>query len=174
MQNRFKFRVWNKKRKKMYDVLHFYTQTWSNGGEWVTAKGFNIITQQDIHIQIEQKDGVIMQCTGLKDKNGKLIYEGDIVKDLTYLHEVKYVCAFLPIFGGLGLISNQDLKDYEFCKENWESYRINAKVRNLDNRFKLANQGNKLKCFNMNNLKMNDFEVVGNIYQDKELLNGDN
>lgn len=112
----------------------------------------------------------LMQCTGLKDKNGKLIYEGDIVKDLTYLHEVKYVCAFLPIFGGLGLISNQDLKDYEFCKENWEDYTINDEVRKRDNRFRLANQGNKLTCFNMNNLKTDNFEVVGSLYENPELI----
>lgn len=116
------------------------------------------------------KPDKILQCTGFKDKNGKLIYEGDIVKDLTYFYEVKYVCAFLPIFGGLGLISNQDLKDYEFCKKNWESFTIDDKVRRLDNRFKLANQGNKLKCFNMNNLKMDDFEVIGNIYENPELI----
>lgn len=170
MQDRFKFRVWHKKRQKMYDVLHLHTATWENGGEWVTAKGFNIITQQDIHIQIESKDGILMQCTGLKDKNGKLIYEGDIVKDLTYSGNVKYVCAFVPIFGGLGLISGQDLKDYNFCKENWKSYTTNTKVRNLDNRFKLANQGNKLYCFSMVELRITNFEILGNIYENPELL----
>lgn len=57
MTSRFKFRVWHKKRKKMYEVLCLHVKTLFNGGEWVTAKGFNIITQQDIHIQVEPKDG---------------------------------------------------------------------------------------------------------------------
>jgi len=52
MNDRFKFRVWHKKRKKMYEVLHFHVGTYDNGGEWATVKGFNIITQQKIHIQI--------------------------------------------------------------------------------------------------------------------------
>lgn len=158
MQDRFKFRYLFD--KKLYEVV------------LIDFKFNNIYLKIDDKYPLRTKfdDRKLMQCTGLKDKNGKLIYEGDIVKDLTYLHEVKYLCAFLPIFGGLGLISNQDLKDYEFCKENWESFTINDKVRKLDNRFKLANQGNKLKCFNMNNLKMNNFEVVGSIYENPELL----
>lgn len=169
MQDRLKFRCFNKYANKMVEP-----KKWQNVEGIYKCIKQQVCFDEDIppipYDHVGRNGLVFMQCTGLKDKNGKLIYEADIIKDLTYLHEVKYVCAFLPIFGGLGLISNQDLKDYEYCKENWKSYIISDKVRALDNRFKLANQGNKLTCFNMNDLKIDGFEIIGNIYETPELL----
>lgn len=152
MQDRFKFRVWHKKRKKMYDVLHFHTQTWDNGGEWVTAKGFNIITQQDIHIQVEPKDGVIIQCTGLKDKNGKLIYEGDIL-DLyvstkkLYRYQVKFE------IGSFMLVSQDEIFDF---KNVWNDY-----VYPLSQLYyEYQNEENYI----------DECEIIGNIYENPELI----
>lgn len=160
MQDRFKYRCWHEPTKTMYEVFDFNENFIRATPDFVVP---SIRT-------LKTRDCVLLQCTGLKDKHGKLIYEGDIVKDLTYSGNVKYVCAFVPIFGGLGLISGQDLKDYNFCKENWKSYTTNTKVRNLDNRFKLANQGNKLYCFSMVELRITNFEILGNIYENPELL----
>ncbi len=69
MQDRFKLRFWDNLEKVMGEVISIVVD-----GEIVDYKNDDIVSSTLI------KNGNIIQCTGLKDKNGKLIFEGDIVK----------------------------------------------------------------------------------------------
>lgn len=89
-------------------------------------------------------DVILMQSTGLKDKNGKEIFEGDIVN-----------CGYL--FNGSPF---DELDEYE------EEKGV----------VKLLNCGFNIKFKDDTNLFIDviksceDIEVIGNIYENKELL----
>jgi len=109
-----RFRAWDKKSKKMW----FPTA--------ISADGRNIalVNQFGVEAEDRQKDS-IMQYTGLKDKNGKKIYEGDIVEWVEdYLGEgniLKYKSE-VSFGGGSFIISGSPLS--EFYKDENSPFEV--------------------------------------------------
>lgn len=117
-----KFRAWDKKLKKMFEVSFIDFDT--------KLIGLNI----DLEIIIFDFDDVnLMQSTGLFDKNGKEIFEGDIVKMAKDVYS--------------------DLTYYEIVRHRGGAYRL---------------ESNQHGCELW--LRHTNCEVIGNIYENQELL----
>lgn len=150
MQDRFKFRYFNKYANKMVKP-----ENWQNVDGIYECIKQQVCFDEDIAPLPYDHIGnglVFMQCTGLKDKNGKLIYEGDIL-DLyvsskkLYRYEVKYE------IGSFMLVSQDEIFDFPNV---WN-----------DNVYPLSQlyyeYQNEEDC-------IDECEIIGNIYENPELL----
>jgi uncharacterized phage protein (TIGR01671 family) len=137
MSNRaYRFRVWDKKGKEMFRVIML---SFPVGRDEIIVSGRG----GSISLHGHKEEKYLLQYTGLKDKNGKEIYEGDMV--LVYRTDG-------DIFKG-AVEYNPEFALFEITQ---------IKYRSLD-----------AIDISLVDSRTRELEVIGNVYENPELLRKD-
>jgi uncharacterized phage protein (TIGR01671 family) len=147
-----------------------------DNGEWVVGfyayihKKHYIYTGQLIHSglydvaeRFEVDPSTICQCTGLRDKNGNLIWENDIVELFGHRGTIKYVC------GGFGIGYRKNI--------DWKEIQSNImRVTGCESILYACENDNYISLweiywnFNDEDDSVDTVEVIGNVFDNKELV----
>lgn len=135
-----KFRAFDKEKKRMFNVYVL-------GQDWVTEdtmdgvdEGVNVFHGREFFNRIE-----VMQFTGLHDKNGKEIYEGDILKT--------------DLEGYVGVV------EWIFSQWQYVYQCVDDNIRGVS-----SGINNGLNDEGYEDGEKSHFEVIGNIHENPDLI----
>lgn len=138
MKKRFQFRLWDKTKKQWFPIKNAACLVINPD-----STDFCFMTNQGPY-QVDIDRFVLQQSTGVKDINGKLIFEGDIIKILSgnigimLADHPKYTAGEIRWFG-----------DYRVCQSMIGGEPLQSYVA--------------CDCCNQ------EIEIIGNIYENPEL-----
>lgn len=149
MNRPIKFRAWDKEGKRMGDVSGLqFPRPW--GGD--VFEPYAEVLFGTVEVELHRDDVELMQFTGLTDKNGKDVYEGDVVR---IVPDEKKAFTNEP--------HHPSFMYGDVAKVEWDD--VNAKFSLFDVHGEDTEIGYYAGWSGWNWL-----EVIGNIYENPELL----
>ena len=145
----------------LFKAKHF--EEWHIGNIVKEPDGLYIRDIKENVMAYIDDESTICQCTGLKDKNGNLIWENDVVDFLGHKGAIYFKCGSF----GIGYRKNID----------WEEIQANIMcVTGCENLLYACENDNYISLweiywnFNDEDDSVNTVEVIGNIFDNAELL----
>lgn len=171
-----KFRAWDKKNNRMEDGegwhefmgLKFDGKVVGIGEDFDTNYDddiFSWVTTEDLSDRI-----ILMQYTGLKDKNGVEIYEGDVVAYKDFLTEETAHAEVIWYSGTMDMNAGE----YAYIQTGFAAQLLTHKntyedenIKGIAEKYDFTNYGGN------GDLCADKVEVIGNIYENPELVGED-
>ena len=151
----------NMEDRYLFKAKHF--EEWHIGNIVKEPSGLYIRDIKENVMASIDDESTICQCTGLKDKNGNLIWENDIVDFLGHKGLVKYECGSFGI-GFKKTIDWEEITSYIMPITGCENALYACENDNYISLWEIYWN------FNDEDDSVNTVEVIGNIFDNSELL----